>query len=438
MTQIRNQKETNANVDSERLNFEGTGSMPLGTGPTGENSDAASPDDIQDRALHEPVTRADVRNSEKPDTKRLVVLGAGLMLAIMFFVFTALVGKSSKKAATPPAALASAKSQVVAPPKGSVTPLMDSEHTVPANENSNGQLQPNDIRRTRNAVKGSSAPHIPNPTRGTAGDNPPPPPSLGSIPSFADTQQHWQDPSANDPAASNVALARPSRETHEQSALKENSLVFVRAPLSSSPAISSAQSMAGDTSDRLTLHINPGTRVQAKLQTQISSAVQAPVVAVIEYTYALGDKVVIPAGARVYGKLQQADRSGLIGVSFDEIELLDGKREKIDAIGVGLDLGPIKGEVTGKNTGRNILVRAATGMGSLLAELAGNNSSGAFSEDDMLRERLAANIGAAGDSQIMNLNANSRVVVSVPADTKIYVVFAKHEQKNATVRKIDQ
>jgi len=37
----------------------------------------------------------------------------------------------------------------------------------------------------------------------------------------------------------------------------------------------------------------------------------------------------------VYGQLQQADRSGLVSVKFDEIELLDGAREKIDAIGTG-------------------------------------------------------------------------------------------------------
>ena len=176
------------------------------------------------------------------------------------------------------------------------------------------------------------------------------------------------------------------------------------------------------------LELTPGTRIQAKLETQISSAVQAPVVAVVEYTYAIGDRIIVPAGARVYGQLQQADRSGLVSVKFDEIELLDGAREKIDAIGTGLDLGPIKGNVYGKNTGKNFLVRAASGIGSVLAEVAGNNSSAAFSEDDMLRERLAENIGTAGDSEVMSLNANSRVVVSVPADTKIYVVFTKHEQ----------
>ena len=111
-------------------------------------------------------------------------------------------------------------------------------------------------------------------------------------------------------------------------------------------------------------------------------------VAVVEYTYAIGDRIIVPAGARVYGQLQQADRSGLVSVKFDKIEILDGAREKIDAIVPGLD-GRIKGNVYGKNTGKNFLVRAASGIGSVLAGVAGSNSSAAFSEDDMLRERLA-------------------------------------------------
>jgi hypothetical protein len=49
---------------------------------------------------------------------------------------------------------------------------------------------------------------------------------------------------------------------------------------------------------------------------------------------------------------------------------------------------------------------------------------------------VAENIGTAGDSEIMNLNANSRVVVSVPADTKIYIVFTKREQGASELRKV--
>ena len=37
---------------------------------------------------------------------------------------------------------------------------------------------------------------------------------------------------------------------------------------------------------------------------------------------------------------------------------------------------------------------------------------------------------------MMSLNANSRVIVSVPADTKIYVVFTKHEQTPSELHKV--
>jgi hypothetical protein len=252
--------------------------------------------------------------------------------------------------------------------------------------------------------------------------------SLGSVPSFADTQQKWEDPAPYG--------GPPAEQTSQvqQNGLKEPSIIFVRSVTQNQAGV--APKVNSDDDGVAILELKPGTRIQAKLETQISSAVQAPVVAVVEYTYAIGDRIIVPAGARVYGQLQQADRSGLVGVKFDEIELLDGAREKIDAIGTGLDLGPIKGNVYGKNTGKNFLVRAASGIGSVLAEVAGNNSSAAFSESDMLRERLAENIGTAGDSEVMSLNANSRVVVSVPADTKIYVVFTKHEQSPAELHKV--
>jgi hypothetical protein len=165
--------------------------------------------------------------------------------------------------------------------------------------------------------------------------------------------------------------------------------------------------------------MTPGSRIEAKLETQISSAVLAPVVAVVEYTYAIGDRIVVPAGARVYGQLQQADRSGFVGVKFDEIELLDGQREKIEAIG-----------------GKNFLIKAASGVGSLAAMLVGNNSGAAFSEGDLMRQRVAENFGNAGDSELMSSNATSRIIVSVPADTKIYIVFTKLKESQTGLHRV--
>jgi len=363
------------------------------------------------------ATRADVNAVEGISKSKLVLLGGGLAVAVLFFVFTAVVGKSPKKPTRQPSQQTT--QEVTKPPKGSVTPLMDTVRT-PAPDNSNGQLGPGDIRRTRSLNDQARLKPVAAKPATAA--------SLGSVPSFADTQQKWEDPApyGGPPAADNSQA--------QQNSLKEPSIIFVRSVTQNQAGV--APKVNSDDDGAAILELKPGTRIQAKLETQISSVVQAPVVAVVEYTYAIGDRIIVPAGARVYGQLQQADRSGLVSVKFGEIELLDGAREKIDAIGTGLDLGPIKGNVYGKNTGKNFLVRAASGIGSVLAEVAGNNSSAAFSEGDMLRERLAENIGTAGDSEVMRLNANSRVVVSVPADTKIYVVFTKHEQSPAELHKV--
>ncbi len=360
------------------------------------------------------ATRVNARAADGISKGKLVLLGGGLAVAVLFFVFTAIVGKSPRKHAPVKPPSQQAKQGETKPPKGSVTPLMDTVRT-PAPDNTSGQLSPGDIRRTRSLDEGA-------PTKRMA-SKPAVATSLGNVPSFADTQQKWEDPAPY--GAAPVEKASQS----EQNSLKESSIIFVRSQTQNQVVTPPKINVDDDGAPRLA--VTPGTRIEANLETQISSAVQTPVVAVVEYTYAIGDRIIVPAGARVYGQLQQADRSGLISVKFDEIELLDGAREKIDAVGTGLDLGPIKGNVYGKNTGKNFLVRAASGLGSVLAEVAGNNSSAAFSEDDMLRERLAENIGTAGDSEVMNLNANSRVVVSVPADTKIYIVFTKHEQTPA-------
>lgn len=404
-------------IDSSK---NGNGSLPILEAPESvvPHTEPETPAGSEQMPLRF-ATRADAKTPEGISKSKLLLLGGGLVVAVLFFVFTAVVGKSPKKSVTRQAVQTQeAKQQTSTPPKGSVTPLMDTPH-APAPDNNGGQLGPSDIRRTR-SIGNPPADLKPAAAKLSSSG------SLGAIPSFAQTQQKWEDPAPYG--------AAPTPETaqsqSQQNTLKEPSLIFVSSQIQGQGGTPVKTTVDDDGAPRLEL--TPGTRIQAKLETQISSAVLAPVVAVVEYTYSIGDKVIIPAGARVYGALQQADRSGLVSVKFDEVELLDGAREQIDAVGTGLDLGPIKGNVFGKNTGKNFLVRAASGLGSVLAEVAGNNTSAAFSEDDMLRERLAENIGTAGDSEVMSLNASSRVVVSVPADTKIYIVFTKHEKTPST------
>ena len=393
--------------------------MPVvGTGPENtEGSTSPPPSSF--------ATRSNIKPSEGMNKSKLLLLGGGLAFAVLFFVFTAIVGKAPKKHVPPKPPGQQANQTDAKPPKGSVTPLMETVRT-PAPENTNGQLGPADIRRTRASNGTPTSPASLRVAQSPTPAKPLPGASLASVPSFADTQQRWEEPR---PYGEAPAAPPGGSQTQQQNSLKETSLVFVRSPVQNQAAVAGHVMADGDAAPHL--EIEPGTRIQAKLEAQISSAVQAPVVAVVEYTYAIGDRIIVPAGARVYGQLQQADRSGLVSVKFEEIELLDGAREKIDAIGTGLDLGPIRGSVSGTNSGQNFLVRAASGVGSLLAQVAGTNSSAAFSEQDILRQRVAENIGTAGDTEVMNLNANRRVVVSVPADTKIYIVFTKREQQNA-------
>jgi type IV secretory pathway VirB10-like protein len=412
-----------AQVNSEDSVEEPRPRPPLPTEPALAEDSA----DAQQPRSH--ATREGSDGKSGIEKSKLIMLGGGLLAAVLFLALTSLVNRSSttKKAAEKQPSHP-AQQQASSPSKGSVTPLMETVQTNPQ-ENTSGQVHPGDIKRTSTPAPGAgdhSGAALPaKPHAGSAaGAN-----TLGAIPSFSDTQQKWEEPQPYGDAGH----ASPVQAQQSQNALKEASLVFVRAPAQSQPA-GAVTHASVDTGT--VLEMTPGSRIEAKLETQISSAVLAPVVAVVEYTYAIGDRIVVPAGARVYGQLQQADRSGFVGVKFDEIELLDGQREKIEAIGAGLDLGPIKGNVYGKNTGKNFLIKAASGVGSLAAMLVGNNSSAAFSEGDLLRQRVAENVGNAGDSELMSLNATSRIIVSVPADTKIYIVFTKLEESQTGLHRV--
>ena len=340
MSRIGNDGIGNSGIDTH---FEGHAegqarNIPLDEQPrvtSGKSSNGSSPDA---NPIHY-ATRLDPRGSEGIDRKKLLLLGGALGVAVLFFVFTAVLGRSPGKGSTEKRAM-----QETSVKKASVTPLMDTVRT-PAQDDTNGQLKPGDIKRTRSTAGQSSAnlAKTSSPSKLALSD------SLGSVPSFSETQQKWEEPR---PYAQPEVSS--SGQTQQQNALKEPSLIFVRSQTSNQTHGEVSKLIGSE--DAPQLEMAPGSRIQAKLETQISSAVQAPVVAVVEYTYAIGDRIVVPAGARIYGQFQQADRNGNVSVKFDEIELLDGVRERIEAVGAGLDLGPIKGTVSGKNTGRNFLV----------------------------------------------------------------------------------
>ena len=172
-----------------------------------------------------------------------------------------------------------------------------------------------------------------------------------------------------------------------------------------------------------------GTKLLARLQSVASSAVKAPVVAAIEYNYEKDGQIVVPAGAQALGSLQQADRSGYVAIHFDTLQMPDGSTEKIDATAMSLTYGPLRGNVSGKNTVTRFLVPTFTGLGTVATYLVGaggtNGFNGPLSNSALLRDRIATNIGVAGDQELTNLAFNHNIVVTVPGNTRFYIVIQK-------------
>jgi hypothetical protein len=236
-------------MSANENNRNGNGSMNT---PVAESSEPAVsqksihvPESIDGTEKAEPAIRFATRSAAKGadgiSKGKLVLLGGGLAVAVLFFVFTAIVGKSPKKLAPVKQLSQQAKQEQPPPSKGSVTPLMDTVRT-PAPDNSSGQLGPGDIRRTR-TLDNSSV------TKPFAG-KPAVASSLGNVPSFADTQQKWEDPA---PYGGTPAAVTPQTQ---QNSLKEASLVFVRS-VGQSPVLT-AQKINTDEDGTPRLELTPG------------------------------------------------------------------------------------------------------------------------------------------------------------------------------------
>jgi hypothetical protein len=166
----------------------------------------------------------------------------------------------------------------------------------------------------------------------------------------------------------------------------------------------------------------------ARLQSAVSTAVKTPVVAAIEYNYERDGEIVIPAGTKAFGELQQSNRNGDIGIRFHTLQMQDGTTENIDAGSMSLSYGPLKGSVSGGNGLKRVLVRSITGMGTMASYLVGGPGglgglSGQLDNSVLLRERIASNAGLAGEQQVQGLAANENIVVSVPGNTRFFIVL---------------
>ncbi len=373
-----------------------------------------------DRARRE--QRAMSRSGKGRDRRRSLFLLAGGAIAVML-VFLVLFSSpnAARKSATmrrtaPDLGRRAAPDQQASEQRESVTPLLDAQ-TAPSASPGAQHITPEDVTQT-------ARPFEPVPA-----SNPGSSARVGNEGQYALGRIHFSTPAPrHETPESNGASAHSVLDE-----LKKPSLVFIR-NAQSDPASSHSRIAAPPVEeDAGMLPLRAGTRLVARLQSVVTSAVNTPVVAAIEYNYEYDGKIIVPAGAMASGSLTQANRSGYVAIHFDSLELPDGTSEKIDGTAMSLSYAPLKGHVSGSKNGRNFLVRAFTGLGEAATYLVGSSGlSAPLSESALLRDRLATNIGTAGDQELNRLTFNQNITVTVPANTRFYIVIQKGAPENRT------
>jgi hypothetical protein len=362
------------------------------------------------------ATRTKQRAKQQIQQNRFVIIGAGaLIIALLIFVATSMPHRGAPQKVKSRGAAASedlALESGTASNDKSLFPITDSGRPV-TKEVHEGFLNERDLQRT--ATK---------PTAGTkvasgAG-------TLGSIPPFGD-QQPWQAPPYQ--PGSSTGAETPDLGKAEREAMEKSSLIYVRNVSANS---GSAQARELNVpAPELGLGLATGTRLRARLESAASTVVRTPVLAVIEYNYERDGEIIVPAGAKAVGHIRNGDRSGYVDIQFDSLMMPDGAVVPIEAAATGLDSRPLKGKVEGKNTGKNVLVRSLSGIGQAGSMLVGQGSlNQPLRESDLMRERVSNNLGKAGDEEVSRLAITQHIVVTISADTPIYVVLEQPPKSN--------
>jgi len=372
-------------------------------------------------------------------SKGLLILAVAVI--VMIFVFLGMFSSSSgtyDRAAnrTKPSLCRPENATAgAAATRGSVTPLLNAD--MSGQDGNSDQLSADDVKAT-----GRLRMH-PQPKPGD---------TLASIPPMDPALEAYRQAKAGYPAPQPPPVVasvptpapapQPAPAHNEADALKKSSLVFVRNNSGASANVIRPASMTAEPAlleRRATALLPNGSRLVARLQSAVSTAVKTPVVAAIEYNYERDGEIIIPAGTKAFGELQQANRSGDVGIRFHTLQMPDGTTEKIDAGSMSLSYGPLKGSVSGGNSVKRILVRSLSGVGTMAAYLVGGpgafgGASGQLNNSVLLRERVASNAGLAGEQEVTSLAANENVVVSVPGNTRFFIVLLEGSGEKSSAR----
>jgi hypothetical protein len=368
--------------------------------------------------LPEPATRTKQRGKQQIQQNRFVIIAAGaIVAALLVFAAVSMPHRSEPHKTKNHGATTTDRSNSEASDVGSdksLFPITDSGRPN-AKDDHQGFVDERDLERTvtRRAPRASQTGHT-----NAAG-------TLGSIAPFGD--QAWQAP----PYHPGSSAEPQDSDKSERDAMEKPSLIYVQKV----SAVATAPSGLSNSVAEPGLDLEAGTGLRARLESAASTAVQAPVLAVIEYNYERDGEIVVPAGAKAVGHIRDASRSGYVDIQFDSLLMPDGASVPIQAVATDLDLRPLKGKVEGKNTGKNVLVRSLSGIGQAGSMLIGQGSlNQPLSESDLMRERVGSNIGEAGDEEVSRLAMNHHIVVTVSAGVPIYVILKRERKINEASR----
>jgi hypothetical protein len=96
-----------------------------------------------------------------------------------------------------------------------------------------------------------------------------------------------------------------------------------------------------------------------------------------------------------------------VSIRFHTIEFPNCEQLAINGSAISMDREMLRGHVNGKNSGLKALTRTLTGIDSSI----------------LLRERLASNVALTGEQQLATLAYQQNIVVTVPANTRFYLVL---------------
>jgi len=368
------------------------------------------------------------REAKSGERTRGLVILAGTTIACLFLffgLFTTDSATTRKERKTAPS-LGRPQTAAVQPEAANRSPVPQLSVNQQASDES-GELTERDLLGTmRN--RGTMPP---------AGNTPPPVPPRRT-PNYALNTVNFDDPALAE-AYRRQGLVPPTGQggiTGEQpkqnsiqapvpavnvsDTLRKSSIVFVR-----SGVTSGGQNAPAPVLERKTAGLLPqGTALIARLQHSVSSAAKVPVTAVIEYNYEDDGQLIVPAGTKAYGDLSQATPQGWVSLKFHTLEFPSGEQERINGSAISMERTALRGDVNGKNGAKKFLTRTLTGVGTIAAfAVGGRGLTGGIDNSVLLRERLASNIALAGEQELAMLAYQQNIVITVPANTRLYLVL---------------